>query len=374
MWNFQTIIHFLQGCCTTMLFLSTFGYIIYCGLIIGYEPEPCALYDDDIFRNEDRCVEYSFPSRYYQYYPGKAGSFYRISMAIVVLGTFLLACIIAYFILEAIIEPNSTLKLVSSILGIVSVVFWFGIFIAECCAIAWSSFSGVKSTRGANEVDDLVVRLRTWTSPDYYGIPNKIREKIESIDPKYYAYLGIPDYKLYTSLGNGEKVTKKKETRVDPNTGEEKEVWVIYREPDFEDRRDSTAYYTIFSEIVMPCVTFQGGGQCLAGWSEDKYIDFIDFRLNQIRKVESTLTDRYSKEENMNWKQQTQRQWNNIQKMLLYDFNTQMDDYDQLVYLLPYRVITLVFFGFQLIAAVILLLVTIFNFIFGKDQDKAGSE
>lgn len=92
---------------------------------------------------------------YSAYFPGRYGAYYQLSVGIVVMGVFALVCFLAYLVL-VVLGLSILPDMIVNIIGLAGVVFWFGMFIAECCAIDWQGFSSVTPTRKAIANDKMV--------------------------------------------------------------------------------------------------------------------------------------------------------------------------------------------------------------------------
>lgn len=135
--------HMLTGAGTLMIIFSVFGQIIYSGM----------------------CADYSWENSYDALIPGRFGSYWQLSIGIVVMGFFAFVCFLAYFVLS-ILGLSIMPDLVLHIIGIVSAVFWFGMFIAECCAISWVGPNSITPTRKAFAKDEFSKTINSGKEDD----------------------------------------------------------------------------------------------------------------------------------------------------------------------------------------------------------------
>lgn len=221
--------HMLSGGAAFMLVFSALGQVCYSGTYANNE----------------------FPISYWALFPGRYGAYWQLSVGIAVMGVLALVCFLVYLVLS-ILGLSVLPDLIVNIIGICGAVFWFGMFIAECCAIAWQGTASFTPTRKAFANEKLSKFINENPSNDYEFIMPTVPE-------------GKSPFILVV------------ETYTKGETFDEKTMYDEYIEG---------------KEAQSPCIkTKDDVSMCLGSWSVDKIQKLSDKMIKMSEKEEEKNKD-----------------------------------------------------------------------------------
>lgn len=286
--------HVLTGGAAFLLLFSVLGEIIYCG-------------------------EYAtrdWTESYRAYLPGRYGAYYQLSVGIVVMGVFALACFLVYLVF-VVLGLSILPDMIVNIIGLAGAVFWFGLFIAECCAIDWQGFASATPTRKAVANDKMVKYI--------------IEHPVVGTDFEYI----YPDH---ATTNNAYVMTT-----------------TLYEEnKDFDKFSDYDKYQSGISLRSQCIKTSDNKEMCLGSWSKSKMQRYHD---KTVKKIEQEIKDTAKEMEKelknpSTEKQRKKREYSELKNEYIYLIGDPSDVSDN-VFGIFNAYTTSIFFGGQIVGIVL---------------------
>lgn len=299
--DMDSLKHILSGGGAIMLVFSILGEVIYSGCVASY----------------DWGMSYEALS------PGGYVTYWQLSIGITIMGIFAFICFIAYLVFD-ILELSLIPELVMKIVGLACVVLWFGMFVAECCAIAWDGPSLTTSTRKSIAKDEFT---KSYLKEDVNDVIYPVGE--EAVD--------LSTHLLYAKNIN------------------------------FDCTNDYDEYEKVES-AKTPCIIRESDKKeiCFGGWSRKKIQKYYDAILEK-RKKEDANREKLQKK---TMKERVFQRYSENKNEYLFSVLSNVDDYDSESGLF-YSVFTSMFLGIQIIGIVLFAGSVVLGSFTGSDGAKS---